>query len=140
MKEKEQGQGQEQKQEKGQEQENSTAFILCQKITNVFPDMIGLASYLSKKTNYIPVNETSKDFEYQYSILQRTRLYRLFTVAVGALISAGFGVKYAIRKWTSYIEKRKGTPSQRNLEQNVLSDPSVTTKLLKVNGRKQRKH
>jgi hypothetical protein len=87
------------------------------------------------------VEDTPQNFERQYAILQRTRLYRLFVVAVGSLIAAGFGVKYAIRKWTEYMEKRKGTPSQRSLEQKVLKQPSVTTKLLKVKSKpKKRKH
>ena len=105
---------------------------LCKKMNTVFPDMTGFASYLSKKTDFITVKETPEDFAEHYAVLQRTRLYRLFITSIGALIAAGLGVKYAVRKWTEYIEKRKGTPSQRKLETQVLKQPSAAQHLLNV--------
>lgn len=106
--------------------------VLCQKLAELLPDMTSLALYLYGTHKSIDVKDSPEDFTRHYEILKRTRMYRLFVVSVGSLLAAGLGVKYAIRKWTEYMEKRKGTPEQRKLENQVVKQPSDAKKLLKV--------
>jgi hypothetical protein len=101
--------------------------MICQRMADFFPDLSGVGSYLSGETKSLNIGTdlTPQTFELYYTLLKRTRLYRLFVLSVSGVLAAGVGAKYALRKWTNYIETRKSTPQQEKTEKSILRTKDV---------------
>lgn len=116
---------------------------ICQRMADFFPDLSGVGSYLSGETKSLNIGTdlTPQTFEPYYTLLKRTRLYRLFVLSVSGVLAAGIGAKYALRKWTNYLEKRKSTPRQERMEKSILRTKNVkSAKKLIIKSKSKSKH
>jgi hypothetical protein len=100
---------------------------ICQQMNDIFPDLSGIGSYLSGETTTLNlgIDLNPQTFEPYYTLLKRTRIYRLFVLSVSGVLATGIGAKYALRKWTHYIETRKSTPQQEKMEKTILHTKDI---------------